>query len=284
MNIYSVANSHCNSHLLLCDLLNILLFFCKQKKDSLFSSPFFYLQKKKLFVAILFFFSQTKNVFFCFCCRNALQGPCMIWMDNFSKTLARQCPSLAKGVYSSCLWTGVAVFSDPQLDGMDVTVRRDAQGRVVPAMPGNLIQQQQQVMEGLQFVHSGGRGYLTHSLVQQFGVNTIPLKILDPADTPCQHSHHSHSMNIVHPMELIDKNIGSNVGLVSILKEDIHDKHGMGDDDCKNYVNLNVDENIFWRILKVCVLTFCYTCSRACFTLPSPFFRLCTTNLTEPPS
>ena len=50
----------------------------------------------------------------------------MIWMDNFSKTLARQCPSLAKGVYSSCLWTGVAVFSDPELDGMDVTVRRDA--------------------------------------------------------------------------------------------------------------------------------------------------------------
>ena len=66
MNIYSVANSHCNSHLLLCDLLNILLFFCKQKKDSLFSPPFFYLQKKKLFVAILFFFSHTKNGFFVF--------------------------------------------------------------------------------------------------------------------------------------------------------------------------------------------------------------------------
>ena len=58
-------------------------------------------------------------------------------------------------------------------------------------------------------------------------------------------------MRIVHPMKLLDKNIGSNPGLVSILKEDIYDKYGMGTDDCETYVNINVDENIFWRILKV---------------------------------
>lgn len=283
MNTHSTTNSHCKTQLLLHHLVNVLLFFCKQKPNGHFLHVFFLFTKKKSF-AILFHRCLHIMDHFCCGCSNALQGPCIIWMDNFSKTLARQCPSLAKGVYSACLWTGVAVFSDSELDGMDVSVRRDAQGRVVPAMPGNLIQHQQLVMEGLQFVHTGGRRYLTRSLVQQFAVNTIPLKILDPVDMPCQHSHRSHSMNIVHPMKLLDKNIGSNVGLVSILKEDIHDKYGMASDDCKNYVNLNVDENIFWRILKVCVLTCCCVLQTFLHIFPSVLFRSCTTNRSELPS
>lgn len=140
------------------------------------------------------------------------------------------------------------------LSGLDVKVKRE-NGRVVPAMPDNIVQHRQQVMAGLQYVHAEGRRYLHRSLVHRFTVNTIPLKILDPSDVPQQHSKTSHSMSIVHPLKILDKNIGSNPGLVSILKEDIYDKFGMGNDDCKDYVNLNVDENIFWRILKVFIHT-----------------------------
>ena len=188
----------------------------------------------------------------------------MIWMDNFSKTLARQCPSMAKGVYSACLWTGMAVFSDPRHARLDARVKM-VNGRAIPAMPDQITKHSQQVLTGLQFVHAEGRDYLRRSLVHKFRVNNIPLKILDAADRPHQHKDADHSMKIVHPMKLLDKNIGSNPGLVSILKEDIHDEHGMGDDDCKTYVNLNVDENIFWRILKVsadtcihCIHFFCW--------------------------
>ena len=178
----------------------------------------------------------------------------MIWIDNFSKTLARQCPSMSKGVYSSCLWTGMAVFSDDRHAGLDGTVQM-ADGRPVPAMPDNIVQHSELVMAGLKFVHSEGRDYLHRSLVHKYGVNNIPLKIIDGADQQHQHSDVAHSMRIVHPMKLLDKNIGSNPGLVSILKEDIYDKYGMGTDDCETYVNINVDENIFWRILKVpCVV------------------------------
>ena len=174
----------------------------------------------------------------------------MIWLDNFSKTLARQCPSIAKGVYSSCLWTGMAVFSDPRQAGLDDRVQR-VNGRAIPAMPDRITQHSQQVLDGLRFVHAEGRNYLHRSLVQKFGVNNIPLKIMDASDRAHQHTDATHSMRIVHPMKLLDKNIGSNPGLVSILKEDIHDRYGMGNDECNTYVNLNVDENIFWRILKV---------------------------------
>ena len=171
-------------------------------------------------------------------------------MDNFSKTLARQCPSMAKGVYSSCLWTGMAVFSDPRHADLDDTVQM-VDGRPVPAMPDDIVQYKEQVMVGLKFVHLQGRCYLRRSLVHKYGVNNIPLKIVDGADQEHQHSDAAHSMSIVHPMKLLDKNIGSNPGLVSILKEDIYDKYGMGNDGCETYVNVNVDENIFWRILKV---------------------------------
>ena len=58
-------------------------------------------------------------------------------------------------------------------------------------------------------------------------------------------------MNVVFPERIMPQNIGSNLGLISLLKAELHDKHGMGTNECENYVNLNVDENIFYRILKV---------------------------------
>ena len=58
-------------------------------------------------------------------------------------------------------------------------------------------------------------------------------------------------MNVVFPEKIMHKNIGSNVGLIALLKEEVHDQHGMGTGECKHYVNMNVDENIFYRILKV---------------------------------
>lgn len=58
-------------------------------------------------------------------------------------------------------------------------------------------------------------------------------------------------MGLLHPYQIIDKNIGSNIGLLSILRHDFYDPMGMGTDECKRYVCLNLDENIFWRSLKV---------------------------------
>ena len=37
------------------------------------------------------------------------QQPCVIWIDNFSKTLARQHPTVDRGVYTPMLWTVSAI-------------------------------------------------------------------------------------------------------------------------------------------------------------------------------
>ena len=181
-----------------------------------------------------------------------LNAACTIWVDNFSKTLRRTIPSLSKDVYSSMLWTGVAVFSDSKCNTIDHSVRTDDLNAVIPAMPSTICANRSEVLQGLRFVHDQGKQFLPDSLVHKFGVNTVPLQITDPEDIEQnQHTPQDHSMHMVFPCKMIDKNIGSNVGLVSILRQDFYDVNGMESDECKNYVCWNVDENIFWRTLKV---------------------------------
>lgn len=176
----------------------------------------------------------------------------MIWVDNFSKTLARSIPTLTRDVYSSMLWTGMAVFSSSQTNLFDCTIKMDDTHHVVSAMPPNLCDYRNSVTEGLRFVHLQGRSYYPHSLVHQFGVNNVPMRIMCEDDVARnQHSGEDHSMGLLHPYQIIDKNIGSNIGLVSILRHDFYESMGMGTDECSRYVCLNVDENIFWRSLKV---------------------------------
>jgi hypothetical protein len=150
------------------------------------------------------------------------------------------------------LWTGIAVFSDSKCAGIDHSVRLDNNNRVIPAMPNTICASRSEVLQGLQFVHDQGRQLLQESLVFRYTVNTVPLQISDEDDErDNQHPSEDHSMNMVFPYKMIDKNIGSNIGLVSILREDFYDQYGMDSDDCKNYICWNVDENIFWRTLKV---------------------------------
>ena len=155
------------------------------------------------------------------------------------------------------LWTGVAVFSDSKCNSIDHSVRTDDLNTIIPAMPPTICANRSEVLQGLRFVHDKGKQFLPDSLVHKFGVNTVPLQITDPEDMQQnQHSQQDHSMHMVFPYKMINKNIGSNVGLVSILRRDFYDVNGMDSDDCKNYVCWNVDENIFWRTLKV----HCYPC------------------------
>ena len=184
--------------------------------------------------------------------RQLLGEPCSLWIDNFSKTLHRTNPTLSRDVYSSMLWTGMAVFASEKTSQLDASVQTDDHGAVIPAMPAQICQHRDQVLEGLSYVHNQGRHYLTNSLVHRFGVNNIPMAILDPEDVmQNQHPSKDHSMDIVHPYQMVDMNIGSNIGLVSILRQHFYDPTGMDQDECKKYVCLNADENIFWRTLKV---------------------------------
>ena len=52
------------------------------------------------------------------------------------------------------------------------------------------------------------------------------------------------------PFKMMQENIGSNRGLIVIMRE-LYEHYGMHSGTCSKYACLNVDENIFWRILKV---------------------------------
>ena len=121
-----------------------------------------------------------------------MEGPHFLWWDNFSKNIARYCPSLHKGVYTSCLWTGSAVFACPDFDTIDHRVKRDEDDNVIPAMPDNLMEHRESVMRGLKQVFWQGRSRYSESLAYKHQVNVVPLKILAEADQKNQHGSDGH--------------------------------------------------------------------------------------------
>jgi hypothetical protein len=190
--------------------------------------------------------------------RDVLDGPHFTWLDNFSKTISRTVPTLAKGVYSSMLWAGVCIFAHPD-KSIDDSVRHDAIGDVIPAMPDNLLAGQNTVTRAVYAVLREGVKYLEVSLVHKYSVRHIPPKIdvkVFPELTGVINNP-INSLAYVYPSKLIEENVGSNRGLVSIIRS-MYEEWKMDTDECKRYKSMNLDENIYWRVLKVeCLLLCC---------------------------
>lgn len=155
-----------------------------------------------------------------------------------------------KSVFSTCLWTGVSLFActDP---GVSDRVVLDQNDRVVPAMPNNILLYQEAVYQALQFFANKGYRQYDNSLVVRYDVRNIPLKIDTKRFPNMKSTVDSYSFDNVRPVDLLDINIGSNRGLIAIIRG-LFDERKMGlEDQCQRYTTLNVDENIFWRVLKV---------------------------------
>ena len=177
----------------------------------------------------------------------------VLWVDNFSKVFRKSIPAASSGTYNSCLWTGYAAFvvHDPTVK---TTLVATPSGRILPGMPLDpcVTANVTQVNDGLTYEHADMRTYYDRSTVKEYDVRNVPPKIdtkryvhmkgiiEDPKNTT-QH---------VHPLKLFKKNIGSNEGLIAVLS-DIASTYGMVDNSCSDYVILNVDENIYWRVMKV---------------------------------
>lgn len=180
----------------------------------------------------------------------------ILWVDNFSKFLARSIPSLHSDVYSSCLWTGMAAFKCTQR--YDMRIKYQVNGDVIAAMPDDILSTKSDVTTAITYIIQNQRAYYNNSTVRQYDVRNIPPKI----DTKA-HPHLAdtigakhNSTHTVHPVKLLDHNIGSNQGLITVLRQ-IYEQKNMHLDSCENYMLLNVDENIYWRILKVHLFWFC---------------------------
>ena len=166
-------------------------------------------------------------------------------------------PTIAKDIFSSCLWTGVSVFTTELQEGVD-KIRLDQDGVLIPAMPHDLFKDVNAVISTVQLLNMSSRGYYDQSMVKQYDISSVPPKVDIKKFTEFKDVYESkpHSLRNVKPKELIELNIGSNAGLLVILKR-LYDNHQMNTDECERYITLNVDENIYYRILKVKYIYIC---------------------------
>jgi len=184
--------------------------------------------------------------------------PHIQWWDNFSKFFANNVPTLKKDIFSSCLWTGVTVneYSGPPVS---IEVVYDAEsGNVVPAMPSNILDYKNEVNNSITQYYRSDCSFFLESMVYIYSIHSIPLTI-DVKKFPemkDQITSDKNSTKYIHPSNLVKQNIGSNRGLLSILRKFQEDHKMQYDNVCDNYQTLNVDENIYFRILKVYS---CYT-------------------------
>lgn len=174
--------------------------------------------------------------------------------------MARSIPSSKKGVFSSCLWTGAAAFKLPegQNNNYDFRVKFKPNGSVIPAMPDDILIHKEAVTDGIKFILNSSRHYLQSSMVKKYDVRTIPPKI-DTKKWPDVADHindiRNTTQNVV-PLNLIDQNIGSNRGLLQIMYT-IYTERSMNIEGATDkYCLINVDENIYWRVLKVSIFRF----------------------------
>jgi len=143
------------------------------------------------------------------------------------------------------------VFAHPDTT-IDDSVRYDAIGEAIPAMPDNLLDGSATVTRAVYLILKEGVKYLDVSLVKKYAVRNVPPKIdvkMFP-DMTATINNPVNSLAYVYPAKLIEENIGSNRGLVSIMRS-MYEEWGMDTGECKRYKSLNLDENIYWRVLKV---------------------------------
>ena len=162
-------------------------------------------------------------------------------------------PTTGKDVFSSCLWTGCAAFSTDNTQ-LDMSIKYSPNGQIVPAMPDDLLVGRDTVVEGIRYTLRNCRKYYERSEVKRYDVRNIPLKIDTKKFPHLAHivDHDKNTTKIVHPVKLIELNIGSNHGLISILRQ-MYEAEGMHNRTCARYHVLNVDENIYWRTMKVTI-------------------------------
>ena len=177
----------------------------------------------------------------------------MWWIDNFSKCYAVAMQGVASGAFSDCNWTGRAFKSYIGPD-VDILIR----DRV--AMPDNIFSTQiiGTVKRSLKQSFSQQKWfYLRNSLVKQFKICNIPLKpVVDAKEKPELHAVLAESrdgLRQFHPDAILPHNVGSNRGLLLVLK--MFSDQRSGDDNRFHF--LTADCNIFMRIMKVMIFMIC---------------------------
>jgi hypothetical protein len=179
-----------------------------------------------------------------------------MWVDNFCKFFGVRTPSLDKGIYLNCAWTGMALtkhLGDPE--AIDLTVSDRQHG-----MPDDLWACYDMFLAQMEAIADDVTVGAKESFVERYDVRRIPLKV-GPKNLPegvlpdRLKFRSSESLHNFYPVKLIDENIGSNKGFFRIMWKILQDAKA---DPRQRIQLLNTDSNIYSRIMKV---TYNQTCS-----------------------
>jgi hypothetical protein len=147
-------------------------------------------------------------------------------------------PNLEQGIYSDCLWTGVAIIRwvDSYDDDVDITELPDppdlsvqidsSDGSVVSCMPGTIVDEDgnECIIEALDVLNANGEGRFrqNRSICLKYDVRNLPLKpVVDKELYPELYNILKCSVDGLdnfYPVGLIQLNIGKNEHLLKILR------------------------------------------------------------------
>lgn len=186
--------------------------------------------------------------------RQLQSTPHLLWIDNFSKLFNTSRPRLQGGARSDCMWTGVALVQVDGLPSLSMRLHRMPDGSVMSAMPPYIctsysINNMKAIVSA---VDASGIFHLDSSICSRYNVNNVPCKpVPDMIREPGLHELLSRSPDGLqnwYPKALIRRNIGSNIGLLKILRDFVVDTEVSNP---PRYGIILADINIFWRGLKV---------------------------------
>jgi hypothetical protein len=180
------------------------------------------------------------------------------WLDNFSHTWANglACTKLDQA-YHECLWTGVGlhVYEPSNGTGIIKSIKIRPNQPATDDLPSfcnaSVVKDLLVRMHGL-VEDDFGRGHL---ICQRYHQNLVPIKLVkdermskDELLTCDQRARDS--LDDFQPLDMLEINIGSNVGLMRVLLKTIPGLHP-DEPDCATHEIINSDCNIYVRIAKV---------------------------------
>jgi hypothetical protein len=185
----------------------------------------------------------------------------VIWLDNFSKhpNKTLQIPDIAIGAWQDCAWTGRALREC--LVNVDMKLEVDEDGKVAPAMPDDIFERVEELKHLFHLANDPDTDQLRRydsSLSHQLDVRTVPPKPEPDLLTSQKHKtaliNGHDSLDNLHPGGIFKQNIGSNKGLLQLLRNHYEDE-GQLDGSCEKYSAFVMDIDIFSRVIKVCTHT-----------------------------
>ena len=181
-----------------------------------------------------------------------MKTPHVLWLDNFSKSYAVAMQTISNGAFRNCQWTGLGV---KKYIGRAVDLRLHLS---TTGMPDNMFSRglNTRMTQIITRMSSSQWSYFQSSYVVTMNVNQVPLKPrVSWVEHPDLHRILSESrdgLTNFFPLKIEKHNIGSNRGLLTILKDlSIERKASLQAGDTDNIRVVCVDCNIFMRVLKV---------------------------------